>query len=153
MQHHHRPPVLSEALGSVQTLDSGHVFIGWGSSSYFTEYGSRGQVLFDGRLSPGTSSYRAFKQIWNGTPASSPAVHAARSGSTAHVYVSWNGATEVAQWSVWGGREARSLSHLGLAHVAGFETEISVPNPPPLVRVQAIDSKGTVLSKTPAVRT
>src|SRR5262249_10107755 len=33
-QYHHRPPVMSEALGSVQTLDSGHVFIGCGSSSY-----------------------------------------------------------------------------------------------------------------------
>jgi hypothetical protein len=152
-QYHHRPPVMSEALGSVQTLANGHMFIGWGSSSYFTEYGSGGQVLFDGRLSPGTSSYRAFKETWNGTPASSPAVTTARAGSAARVFVSWNGATDVAQWSVWGGRDARALSHLGLARVAGFETEISVPDAPAVVSVQAIGSNGSVLSKTRAVRT
>ena len=30
-QYHHHPPVLSQALGSVQQLDRGHAFVGWGS--------------------------------------------------------------------------------------------------------------------------
>lgn len=152
-QFHHRPPVMSEALGSVQLLSGGHTFMGWGASSYFSEYGSSGQVLFDGRLSPGTSSYRAFKETWNGAPTGSPAVHVARTGSSAHVYVSWNGATGVDQWSVWGGPDDRRLTHLGVAHVAGFETEITIPDAPKLVVVQAIGGSGSVLAKTSAVRT
>jgi hypothetical protein len=151
-QYHHHPSVLSIAFGSVQLLDHGHTFVGWGPSSYFTEYGPGGQVLFDGRLTSGASSYRAFKQLWTGRPAASPAVSAARSGSTAHLYVSWNGATDVAHWSVRGGHDERALSHIGLAQVAGFETEIRIPNAPPVVVVEALDRAGTVLAKSNTVR-
>jgi hypothetical protein len=34
-QYDHSPPVLSAALGSVQELGDGHIFMGWGESSYF----------------------------------------------------------------------------------------------------------------------
>ena len=67
-QCYHSPPVLSEALGSVQELGGGRIFMGWGDSSYFTEYDPTGKVVFDGRLTPGTESYRAFRQTWSGQP-------------------------------------------------------------------------------------
>src|SRR5262249_49960453 len=118
-----------------------------------TEYGPGGQVLFDGRLTSGASSYRAFKDQWTARPATLPAVSAARSGSAAHLYVSWNGATDVAHWRVWGGHAVRALSHIGVAQVAGFETEIRIPNAPPVVVVEALDSAGTVLAKSRTVRT
>ncbi len=129
-QYHHRPPVLSQALGSVQELDQGHMFVGWGTSSYFTEYGRGGQVLFDGRLTPGTSSYRAFKDTWNGTPAAAPSVAVKRSGTQVQLHVSWNGATGVSHWGIVGGTDPQQLTPIGTAGVAGFETQISVPNAP-----------------------
>ena len=51
----HSPPVSSSALGSVQELASGHTFVGWGETSYFSEYGSSGKVLLDGQLAEGSS--------------------------------------------------------------------------------------------------
>ena len=134
-QYHHHPPVLSEALGSVQELDQGHTFIGWGTSSYFTEYDAGGQVLFDGRLTPGTSSYRAFKDTWNGTPAAAP-TRRRRSAAARQVqlHVSWNGATGVSHWGIVGGSDAQQLTQIGTARVAGFETQITVPNAPSRAR-------------------
>ncbi len=151
-QYHHHPPVLSPALGSVQELDQGHAFVGWGTSSYFTEYGSRGQVLFDGHLAPGTLSYRAFKQPWNGRPTRPPDVHAVRHGKEARLSVSWNGATDVWRWNVLGGPDAQHLTQLGTAAVAGFETEISVAHAPPVLLVEAVDGAGNALGRSAAVR-
>lgn len=151
-QYLHHPPVLSQALGSMQQLAGGHAFVGWGSSSYFTEYGSRGQVLFDGRLAPGTSSYRAFKQPWTGRPARPPDVTAVRHGKGTRVSVSWNGATDVWRWSVLGGPDAQHLTQLGTATVAGFETDISVPNAPAVIAVEALDGAGNALGRSAPVR-
>jgi Arylsulfotransferase (ASST) len=150
-QYFHHPRVLSMALGSVQELDQGHRFIGWGTSSYFTEYGSRGQVLFDGRLTAGVSSYRAFKDTWNATPAQAPNIAADRSGSHVLLHVSWNGATDVAHWGILGGSDAGSLRQIGTASVAGFETQITVPNAPAVLSVQALDGSGKVLGRSPSV--
>ena len=147
-QWHHKPPVLSEALGSVQPLDKGHTFMGWGTSSYFTEYGPGGTVLFDGHLTPGTLSYRAFKETWTGTPTTVPSLVATRNGSGATLYASWNFATEVAGWVVLSGHRADALDAVGVANLAGFETVISVPHARAYVAVEAIDSSGAVLGKS-----
>jgi Arylsulfotransferase (ASST) len=147
-QYHHHPPVLSQALGSLQELSDGHVFMGWGDSSYFTEYDRSGGVLFDGHLASGTLSYRAFRENWIGSPATAPDLAIVRSGSTARLYVSWNGATEVERWSVLGGHHPNSLSQLGVAAVAGFETEIAVPAAPPYLAVAALDQSGATLGSS-----
>jgi hypothetical protein len=151
-QFHHKPPVLSDALGSVQLLGKGHTFMGWGTSSYFTEYGPGGAVLFDGHLTPGTLSYRAFKETWTGTPTTRPSLSATRKGAGATLYASWNFATEVAGWVVLSGHSPSALSAVGVAKIAGFETEISVPHARKYVAVEAIDGKGAVLAKSRALK-
>ena len=66
---HHRPGVYSSALGSVQKLEHGGIFMGWGVSTWFTEYDRHGRVLLDARLEPvGVNSYRAFQNRWSGRP-------------------------------------------------------------------------------------
>ena len=101
---HHRPGVYSSALGSVQKLEHGGIFMGWGVSTWFTEYDRRGRVLLDARLEPvGVNSYRAFQNRWRGRPHWPPAVAVERSGGRATVYVSWNGATVHRSWQVLGG--------------------------------------------------
>jgi hypothetical protein len=151
---HHQPAVYSDALGSVQPLPDGRWFVGWGRSTYFTKYTQTGEVLFDGHLTPGASSYRAFLQSWNATPTSPPDVAAvgAGAGAGATVYASWNGSTALARWVVVGGSDPGSLSGLGQASVAGFETAISLPSAPSWIAVSACDSSGRVLSTSQAVR-
>jgi hypothetical protein len=116
-----------------------------GISSYFTEYDSSGRAVFDGHLVAGTSSYRAFKQPWEGRPAGGPAIAVAAGQGTATVYASWNGTTEVEQWSVLGGADTQELSVLGVGRRAGFETAITVPDPPAYLAVEALDNTGAVV--------
>ena len=149
-QYHHSPPLLTQVLGSVQDLGDGHRFVGWGQSSYFTEYDASGRVVFDGRLVDGTSSYRAFKQEWEGQPAEAPAIAVAAGKRTASVYASWNGATGLNRWSVLGGPQPGRLHPMGVARCAGFETVITVPGPPPYIAVAALDRAGAVLGRSRA---
>jgi hypothetical protein len=147
----HHPQVYSDALGSVQPLAQGRYFVGWGRATNFTEYSKSGAVLFDGHLTPGASSYRAFRQSWSALPQTSPLVAVLRSGSTATLYVSFNGATALARWHVFGGTRAGSLSMIGTAPVVGFETEITVPDAPAWLAVEAHDASGRVLGRSQTI--
>jgi Arylsulfotransferase (ASST) len=147
-QYRHSPPVLSDALGSVQKLGNGHTFIGWGQSSCFTEYDASGEVVLDGRLAPGTESYRAFKQPWSAQPGRElPSVTVVK-GTVATVYASYNGCTGVASWVVMDGPSPAELSRLGQAPRLGFETAITVPTPRPYLAVEAVASTGQVLARS-----
>jgi hypothetical protein len=147
----HDPPVYSNALGSVQALGGGQWFVGWGRSTNFSVYTGDGRVLFDGHLSPGSSSYRAFLEPWTGTPGGAPAVAvSAGAGASATVYASWNGATAIADWLVLGGPNPRSLTPLGTAPPAGFETAIALASAPAYVAVAARDAGGRVLGTSAA---
>lgn len=152
-QFDHRPPVMSEALGSVQELAGGHTFIGWGTSSYFTEYDARGAVLLDGRLGPGVDSYRAFKQPWQARPLEPPTLSLERKRGTTLLYASWNGATDVARWRVLSGSSAHQLGVFGEAERYGFETEITLGRPGRYCAVEALDASGNVLGRSPVRQT
>ena len=147
----HSPPVYSDALGSVQPLEDGTWFVGWGRSTAVTNYTNAGEVLFDGHLSPGSSSYRAFLQEWSGTPTAPPDIAVVPSSSGATVYASWNGASELARWLVLGGASADQLAPLGQAMVAGFETAITVSPPTAYIAVSACDATGAVLATSQTV--
>lgn len=154
-EYRHHPPVDSPALGSVQDLPDGHVFMGWGTSTYFSEYGPSGKpLLLDGRLrGKGIESYRAFKQPWVAFPAEPPAVAVEPSGTSLDVYASWNGATEVDFWRVLGGAAPQSLSSLGRALRVGFETRISLGERPKFLAVEALDRAGSALARSRTLRT
>ena len=147
-QFHHKPPVLSNALGSVQPLDKGHTFMGWGTSSYFTEYGPGQTVLFDGRLTPGTVSYRAFKQTWTGTPTTE-----AQPGRDA--YRRRRHAVRQLELRHRGGRlgrarrpRRRSSRRRGGRQDRRLRDRDHAPAGARYVAVEAIDRKGAVLGKS-----
>jgi hypothetical protein len=151
----HRPHVLSPALGSVQDLgDDGGVgtFMGWGDSSYFTHYDPSGAVLLDGRLAAGALSYRAFMQAWAGQPQTDPALAVRHAPNGAQLYASWNGASSHRTWRVLGGAGPRGLHELGIADVADFETQITVPHAPDWLAVEALDGNGQALGRSSTVR-
>src|SRR5205814_9385133 len=58
--------------GSLQVLENGDQFIGWGEVGEFSEFGQSGQLLFDGHFPSGTESYRDFRFAWGATPAHRP---------------------------------------------------------------------------------
>jgi hypothetical protein len=63
------------------------------------------------------------------------------------VYVSWNGATEVASWRVLVGSTPETLTALAVAPKTGFETAIATPASVAggYVAVQALNGAGAVI--------
>jgi EmrB/QacA subfamily drug resistance transporter len=134
-------------MGSLQLLPNGNVFVGFGSSPYFSEFSRSGKVLLDGVLPSHNLSYRATRQQWVGLPLTDPAGAARGSGSGgATVYASWNGATRLTAWRVLAGSGAGSL-HVVVAHAAksGFETQIPVHGSFAAFEVKALDAAGRVI--------
>lgn len=148
-EYDHSPGMSSDFEGNVQELSGGDVFMGWGQQPFFSEDNGAGQQILDGRFTSPTSSYRAYRFAWTGKPSTSPAlaVSPAPDGST-DVYVSWNGANDVASWRVLAGATATSLSPQGSAGVGGFETTIPVHTADPYLAVQALGATGEVLGTT-----
>ncbi|MGH8988198.1 MAG: arylsulfotransferase family protein [Acidimicrobiales bacterium] len=139
--------LLSGSQGSVQFMPGGDVFVGWGSQPYFTQYRHDGRAVLDGSFEKG-SSYRAFRVPWTGIPTDRPAIAVERRGGDAlRVYASWNGATEVARWSVLGSSGAGGLSELVAVARSGFETAIDVSTPPAMrfVAARALGRSGDIL--------
>jgi hypothetical protein len=142
----HPKPLLSTSQGNAQVLPDGHVFVGWGSNEYFTEFDRRGRVLFDARFGGGEAdSYRAYRLPWAGRPRDRPAVAARPRGVRTVVFASWNGATAVARWRVLAGKNASQLASVAEGLKRGFETRIVLPSRPRYVAVQALDERGRVL--------
>jgi hypothetical protein len=66
--------------------------------------------------------------------------------------VSWNGATDVASWTVLAGASAKQLAAVGTYPDSGFETAISAPTVGPDVMVEAISTSGQVLHDSAVVK-
>lgn len=150
--HHPAGSVLANSQGNVQTLPNGNVFVGWGSSPWFSEHAPDGHVVFAAHLqSVWNQSYRAYKSDWAGQPGGGPAVVASNRTGRLVVYVSWNGATNVAKWQVLGGATASSLAPVTTAPWQDFETKISHTGTPAVIQVNALDAAGTVLGRSELV--
>jgi hypothetical protein len=107
-------------------------------------------MTFDARFVDSNSSYRAYRFPWVGTPAAPPSVTASTQGGTTDVYVSWNGATQVASWRVLAGPAPDSLQAVLTATNQGFESQIAIATQP-YVAVQALDSAGRTLGTSSVV--
>ena len=142
----------SVAMGNVQVLPDGGVFVGWGTAGGWTEFASDGSVRYDASFADGRASYRVLRSPWQGTPGSRPAIVLARApGGGLIARVSWNGATGVASGRLKGGGNPRSLARLALAPRTGFETALAVSAAPAHVAVEALDARGRVLGSTPTI--
>jgi Arylsulfotransferase (ASST) len=138
--------VFAATAGSAQTLPDGGMFVGWGAQPRFSQFFPDGRLLLDGMMASGASSYRAFAREWNGHPTERPAAAARRGGDGAIIYASWNGATDVASWTVFAGRSEGSLSTVGSGRRSGFETPIGVRSTGPYFAAQANDAFGRPLA-------
>ena len=138
--------------GSMQVLDDGRVLVGWGDRPAFTEFAADGAEILNGELPRADWSYRALAANWTGAPDEHPAAVARRSRSGAVVYVSWNGATEVATWKVYAGPRESKLTPAASQRRTGFETAIPVPHGGPYFAVDALAANGAVLGRSPVIR-
>jgi Arylsulfotransferase (ASST) len=143
--------ILAPAEGSVQPLSNGNVLIGWGDNPVVTEYTGDGRLVYE-MTHVGTATYRVFRSEWVAKPSTVPDVAVSLAGNTAHVYASWNGATEVRHWRILTGKDASSLSPVTIVPRSGFETSASVPRAA-AVAVQALDFTGNPLATSKVVRT
>lgn len=141
----------SPSQGNVQGLPNGDFMVGWGGDSpFFDEYTPSGKVALDGYIDPKTlDSYRVWKFPWTGHPKGPPDVVATNTGGGTTVYVSWNGATEVAKWRLRGG--TNGTTDIRDFAKKGFETKLSVSNAQTKVSVEALDSTGQVIGTSNVV--
>lgn len=142
----HPTEILSVSQANLQRLPNGNFFMGWGSAPVFSEFGEGEEPIYNGRLPIDVQSYRAYRHEWTATPAAPPDVVAqldARAGMT--VWVSWNGATEVAEWRVLGGETPDDLAEVATSPREGFETEIAASQATAWVVVEALDAWGRVI--------
>src|SRR5262249_23666003 len=147
-QYTNKPRVLARAMGNTQYLPSGGVFVGWGTNPYFSEYSADGKLLLEGQLTRNDPTYRSFIGDWTGHPADLPSVPARRRPGGATGDVSWNGATEVASWSVLAGKAGTALAPVASVRKSGFETAIAVRSKGPYFAAEARDAKGRVLGRS-----
>jgi hypothetical protein len=144
--------LLASFEGSMQVLPGGRVLIGWGDLPYFSEFTASGTLVLDGQYPAGDQTYRVFSAAWTGQPADLPAA-AARPGKAGGsvVYASWNGATQVASWTVLAGSSPNRLARAASRGAHGFETAITVNNPGPYFAVTAHNASGQTLGQSSTV--
>jgi hypothetical protein len=150
----HPKPLLAVAMGSVQLLPSGNMLVGWGTEPYVSDFTEDGQLVADAQMLSGYKSYRAYRLPWKGIPQHGPALVAKRDSRTnkATLYVSWNGATDVAShWEVHAGQEPGSMRRVGVARRRGFETAIPLGGTGGYFAVTALDEDGSRLGKSSTV--
>ena len=149
----HRPNrIVSRYMGNMQALDNGNMMIGWGSEPYFTEFGPNGDVALDVRLPKGGMNYRAFRLPWHGRPSLPPTAVYRYARGKGTVYVSWNGATEVAAWRLDSGPRAGALRVGRAVAREGFETALRTTPGDKVARAVALDASGLVLGRSKPVR-
>lgn len=142
------------SMANTQLLANGNMFIGWGQQPYFSEFTREGELIYDvchgdachEGTGGGGGSYRAYKGDWEGHPTTDPTVVVQQhDDDQQRVYVSWSGATEVAQWRVLTGDDAGSATELVVVDKTGFETEIPIEDSTDYLAVEALDTQGEVL--------
>lgn len=135
--------------GSVSIdAESGNAVVGWGLESTITEHSANGTIIFNATLGGGVAqSYRAFKAEWHGFPRGRPKVwvYAKTPEARTVIYVSWNGATEVAHWRFHGRNRSSEMKVLGSIAKFGFETDFASEEHVDFAFAEAVSREGASL--------
>lgn len=121
--NHSTEPIVVPYEGNNQLLPNGNRFVGWGGQNWFSEFAGH-EMILDGRWPAGVGSYRVYSNDWVASPPPKELAFVVHKGSQPGAftgYVSWNGATEVAFWQIWGGPTWQERAQVS-RH--GFETAI-----------------------------
>lgn len=148
--------------GSMRGLSNGNTLVGWGQTGCLTEYDGGVRPVFEAcLLDEGRPAlYRVHKsETWVGHPSGKPSIFSySKSREMTAVYVSWNGATEVHSWRIFGLEPSRvkdiTWEEVLVGPKAGFETLLGpLPRFLHSVYAEALDSEGRVIGVTEAMET
>jgi hypothetical protein len=147
-------PIFAQTQGDLERLPDGNWWIGWGNVNESSEVSAAGVQLFEAHTPAGSESYRTLRFPWSAGPSTRPALAlAAGAGAgSLRAYASWNGATAVAAWRLEEGASAGALRPVRTVARSGFETVIEAPATGAYAAVQALDSRGAVLTSSAAAR-
>lgn len=154
----HPEELRATSQGNVQVLPgSGNVFVGWGHCAAYTEFSPNGEPLCEAHYGAANwfqlgqvYSYRVTRGSWIGKPDTPPAVAVAGPS----IFVSWNGATEVAAWRLerGNGSSTREMEFdmVRVVEKEGFETEMELPPDfsTTYYRVVALNRRNDILGTT-----
>ena len=138
-------------MGNAQVLPNGNVVVGWGALPYVTEFRPGGGVHFDARLPAGGQNYRAFRLPWLGHPREKPRLVARTVSGRRRLFVSWNGATEVAAWRLETGSRRDTLATALTKPKKGFETSLPVPRGSAFAAAVALGLHEEVLGRSKTI--
>ncbi len=148
----HNPGLDVATQGSMQTLSTGNVFMGWGQQPLYSEYTSSGKLLYDARLPDANESYRTLRYLWTGKPLTKPSVVVHRTAGKVTLYTSWNGATDVLRYEVLAGSGKKRLTKVKTVARRGFETTIRFKSGRAKFEVKALGAKAKVLGTSALVK-
>jgi hypothetical protein len=149
----HRPGrIVSRFMGSAQLLPNGNMLVGWGSEPFMTEFAGDGRIVLDARLPRGGQNYRVLRFPWHAVPGRRPDVAYRFRHGQGHLYVSWNGATDVGAWRLEVGPRPADLHADGAVRRTGFETALPVPHGMRWGRAVALDRAGNELRRSLTIR-
>lgn len=146
--------MISSSQGNLQILPNQNAFIGWGNNAYVSEHDTDGNILFWGYIAKDVvMNYRALKFEWTGNPTDQPALwtysKTTESSSQTTFYVSWNGATRVARWKLFGAQnETGPYQLLAEVYKRGFETSYTQAGYYPWTYAEAISADGVTLERS-----
>ena len=153
--------------GSMQVLDNGNVYMCWSEKGLFSEHTPDGTLVLQARFEPpSVGTYRGYKFPFVGLPLDPPDVvtqtlelndnKAFDTRIRTRILVSWNGATEVANWIFYktlpDGNLAQAMLLANKPRVS-FETAYEYVGYAAYVVVEAIDKDGNSLGKSGVIAT
>lgn len=127
-EYRNTPDTFSDSMGNAQRLPNGNTVIGWASAlPTLTEVTANGVKAFELTMGPGHQSYRAYRFPWKGYPTWPPTLAAVTAAGRTTLYASWNGATEVTHYRIYGGVTPNVVATLvGAQARTGFETRADI---------------------------
>lgn len=136
--------IYSFAMGDARRLSNGNSLIGWGFVPVVTEVRPDGTKAFEFTYADPFISYRAFRMPWHGYPTAAPLLARTSDGGGKHLIVSWNGATEIGSYKIFGGVGSSPKNLVTTISKAGFETTFDLPPDSPycMYRVMPVDMLG-----------
>ncbi|RDW92203.1 hypothetical protein BP5796_01597 [Coleophoma crateriformis] len=142
---------LARHEGSIRFLENGNALVSWGGLAQFSEFAPDGERVLDVRFERlKVVTYRTIKQAWVGRPATLPDVYLYSRSEVdpTYFYMSWNGATEVVSWKVYGLERNSSTAAelLGSIQRQGFETQYIAEQTIASGYIEAVDKHGKVLA-------
>ena len=97
-------------------------------------------------------NYRAFRLPWQARPHRPPRLVAHTAAGLRRLYVSWNGATEVARWRLEAGPARNDLQPVLTRPKQRFETSFPSPRGVRFATAVALDASGQILGRSNTIR-